>query len=196
MTLGLKPTFVRTARLLCCGAFCSCFGVAIAEPYETFAGSAVCDSQPVTFSILISRHGPLTTDEFDDPCRSGAGPCNDSYRWEFDNTQHASGTAYITKLSDVGAFETTSYTLKGTAADIPPPGWNRLENMRYEYMFAATEVDAPVENNTGMDLAMQRYTDIYDGKEKVSLSLAGSACADMDTIYRRFYHGDLRPDDD
>jgi hypothetical protein len=189
--MGLKIIAAKTARFACVWAVFSLPGIAIAEPYETFAGSATCGGAPVTFSILVTRHGPLSLADFDDPCRSGAGRCNDAYRWEFDNTQRANGTAHITSLSELGKFETIRYDLSGTAADIPPPGWNRNQSMRYKYMFVAVDHEQSAGEATEVELAMRRYIDIYDGEEKVSLSLAGAACISTDAIYRRHYPDDL-----
>ena len=129
--------------------------------------------------------------EFDDPCRSGAGRCNDSYQWEFTHTQSASGTAHLTKLSSSVGFDTINYDLQGTTADIPPPGWNRQQKMRYAYMFTAVDQDQPADDATEIELALQRYTDILDGEEVVTLSIEGQTCADTDVVYRRYYRDDL-----
>lgn len=184
----------RGVRTACFVGVFMLSGNAYAEPFETFSGSASCDGDPVTFSILIARHGLLSMTEFDDPCRSGSGRCNDSYQWEFDHTERANGTAHITRLSPTAEFKTISYDLQGIAADIPPPGWNRQQKMRHKYVFSAVDPDQPTDAFKETELVLRRYTDIHDGTEVVFLSLAGHACADTDAIYRRYYRADLDND--
>jgi len=187
----IKSNIFGGVRIAC---FLSVFlfsGNAHAAPFETFSGSASCDGDAVIFSIFIVRHGPLSMTDFDDPCRSGSGRCNDSYQWEFDHSERADGTAHITRQSSSAGFETINYDLQGIAADIPPPGWNRQQKMRHRYMFSAVDQDPQTDAFTETELVLRRYTDIHNGEEVVLLSLAGHPCADTEAIYRRVFEADL-----
>lgn len=159
-----------------------------ANPYETFSGIAICDGERIGLTLNLTRAHGLEPTEFKDPCRSGSGPCNDMYRRRFEATRFATGEAYISRLSNDGKFEATRYALNGTAADIPPKGWNRQMPMHYEYRFESTDSRGRNEN---ISLELLRYTDIYDGEEKTSLKIGDKACEQTDMVYRRVYASDL-----
>ncbi|MEM9572570.1 MAG: hypothetical protein AAF996_13980 [Pseudomonadota bacterium] len=159
-----------------------------ADPYETFSGIAVCDGERIGLTLNLTRAHGLDPTEFNDPCRSGSGPCNDMYRRRFEATRIATGEAYISRLSSDGTFEATQYALNGTAVDIPPKGWNRQLPMHYEYRFESADSPGSAEK---ISLELLRYTDIYDDEEMTSLKINNKICEQTDMVHRRVYAVDL-----
>ena len=162
--------------------------ICVADPFESFSGTAVCDGERFALTLNLSRGPGLDPAEFEDPCRSGSGPCNDMFRRRFEATRIATGEAYISRLTKDGSFMATQYTLSGTAADIPPKGWNRQFPMRYEYRLESADAPEPKDH---IALELLRYKDIYDHQEKTSLKIGNTVCEQTDMIYRRLYAAEL-----
>ncbi|MEM9495004.1 MAG: hypothetical protein AAGA09_03290 [Pseudomonadota bacterium] len=156
-----------------------------ADPHETIAGHALCGDVPTSFLFSITHQGGLDPATFKDPCRSGAGPCNDMFKARFEATRMVSGTAHISRLESANGFTSETLRIDGHALDVPPDGWNRQEPMRYEYEFGLIDDDQDGLGAAKTWVKALRYTDRIDGKRKLSLQIDNAMCQNIDFTHQR-----------
>lgn len=159
---------------------------AAAAPHETLTGVATCGGVPTSFAFAISRLGGLDPSEFRDPCRSRSGPCNEFYKAIHDLSRVAHGIGHIAQLDETSGWVTTTYDLVGTAMDIPPADWNRLDHIQQRYDFSATVRTESEDDPTTTDVQVLRYTDLHNLTAKVAVSLGPATCEDVSHVFRRY----------
>lgn len=183
MRLGFA---IRRSALVLSACWLLSVQIALAGPYETLSGSAICDDKPTNFILAMDRLGPLDPEEFQDPCRSGSGPCNDMYRLQFELARYAAGKAVILTSNQSLGFTQTNYDLTGRVFEMPRTYWDRSDATRYEYIFEATPQMGEESGQSVLNIKAVRYTGLYSDDVQLHLEISAQSCAEVEFVHKRY----------
>lgn len=183
MRLGFA---IRRSALVLSACWLLSVQIALAGPYETLSGSAICDDKPTNFILAIDRLGPLDPEEFHDPCRSGSGPCNDMYRLQFELARYAEGKAVILTSSQSLGFTHTNYDLIGWVFEMPRTYWDHSDTIRYEYILEARPQMGEENGQSVLNIKAVRYTGLYSDDAQLHLEINAQSCAEVEFVHKRY----------
>lgn len=164
----------------------ACAQVKYIDDY-TYKGVAECDFGKANILLTLVDKGPLAPDEFDDPCRSGNGYCNDSYARDFKNTRHVEAQFMLTPLEEKSAHESKTFVGKGTVLKRLPGQYKMnpaplktdkiVYNLTYDLALTPANKNPTLLNTSTFTL--QIYTDIHTGERMTATLWHNGSCADV-----------------